>query len=152
VTTSATSTGAPTVLTCPHCGKKNRVPAVAPGAPRCGNCHNPLPWVVNADDSSFHDVVETASLPVLVDLWAPWCGPCRMVTPILEQLAAEFAGRIKLVKVNADESPATSQRFAVMGIPTLLLLSQGEERARQVGAAPADVLRKWLDSSLQERP
>jgi thioredoxin 2 len=137
-----------TVVTCPNCGSKNRVPAAADGVPRCGKCHQPLPWVVDAGDDDFTTVAEKASIPVLVDLWAPWCGPCRMVSPVLEQLATEMAGRIKLVKVNADEAPRLSQRFEVQAIPTLLLMSGGEVIARQVGAAPANVLRSWLEQSL----
>jgi thioredoxin 2 len=137
-----------TVVTCPNCGSKNRVPAAADGVPRCGKCHQPLPWVVDAGDDDFTAVAEKASIPVLVDLWAPWCGPCRMVSPVLEQLATEMAGRIKLVKVNADEAPRLSQRFEVQAIPTLLLMSGGEVIARQVGAAPANVLRNWLEQSL----
>jgi thioredoxin 2 len=133
---------------CPHCGRRNRVPAVATGTPRCGNCHEPLPWIVNASDADFADVAEKSAVPILVDLWAPWCGPCRMVSPALEQLAGERAGRIKLVKVNVDESPRLQQRFGVQSIPTLMLLRGGEVIARQVGAAPADMLRSWIDGAL----
>ena len=89
------------IVECSNCHTKNRVPAVAHGVPRCGKCHEPLRWVVNATDADFASVVEAATVPVLVDIWAPWCGPCRMVSPALEQLAGEFAGRMKLVKVNA---------------------------------------------------
>ncbi len=137
-----------TVVTCENCGKKNRLPVAAGGAPRCGNCHRPLPWVVDAGDDTFAQVVEQASLPVLVDLWAPWCGPCRMVSPVLQHLAGELAGKLKLVKVNADEAPQTSARFEVQAIPTLLLIHRGEVVARQVGAAPAPALRSWLAEAL----
>jgi thioredoxin 2 len=109
-----------------------------------------LPWIVAADDDSFPDIADNATIPVLVDVWAPWCGPCRAVTPVLEELARELAGRVKLVKVNADEAPRTSERFLVRGIPTLVFLDHGQEIDRQVGAAPADVLRKWLKHALQE--
>ncbi len=91
-----------TKVECRNCGAKNRVPAVAEGTPRCGKCSTPLPWVVDANDDEFHAVVDESSLPVLVDVWAPWCGPCRMVSPALEKLAGELAGNLKLVKVNAD--------------------------------------------------
>jgi thioredoxin 2 len=136
------------VVVCPNCGRKNRVPAAANGRPRCGRCHNPLPWVAEADDESFGERVEHAGLPVLVDLWAPWCGPCRAVSPALENLARDRAGRVKLVKVNVDESPATASRFGVQGIPTLLVLYRGTVVARQTGAAPEQALRQWLDRAL----
>jgi thioredoxin 2 len=133
---------------CPKCGKKNRVPVVASGTPRCGNCKAPLPWVVDAGDSSFSAVADDSSLPVLVDLWAPWCGPCRKVSPVLEQLASDLAGRIKLVKVDSDVAPQVSRRFEVQAIPTLVLLDRGRVVARQIGAAPADALRRWLEQAL----
>jgi thioredoxin 2 len=136
------------LIKCPHCGRRNRVPAAASGTPRCGNCHQPLPWIVNAGDGSFAEVAEKSTVPVLVDLWAPWCGPCRMVSPALAQLATERAGSLKLVKVNVDESPRLQQRFDIQSIPTLMLLRGGQVIARQVGAAPADALRSWLDRSL----
>jgi thioredoxin 2 len=136
------------VIACPNCGRRNRVPAAASGTPRCGNCHKPLPWIVNAGDDDFAEVAEHASVPALVDLWAPWCGPCRMVSPALEQLATEMAGKLKLVKVNVDDSPKLQQRFAVQAIPTLLLLRNGAVAARQTGAAPASALRAWLERGL----
>jgi thioredoxin 2 len=137
------------LIRCPHCGKRNRVPAVANGTPRCGNCHRPLPWIVDAGDDTFAAVAEAASVPVLVDLWAPWCGPCRMVSPALAQLATEMAGQIKLVKVNVDNSPRLQQRFSVQSIPTELLLRDGQVAARQVGAPPVPQLRSWLEHALQ---
>jgi thioredoxin 2 len=91
-----------------------------------------------------------AALPVLVDLWAPWCGPCRMVSPALERLAHSYAGRVKLVKVNVDVSPEVASRFEVQGIPTLLMLQRGQPVARQVGAAPEAVLKSWLDDALSK--
>jgi thioredoxin 2 len=138
----------PKVVACENCGHKNRIPAAAKGSPRCGNCHKPLPWIVDAGDDSFAAVVEQATIPVLVDIWAPWCGPCRMVSPALEQLAKEKAGEIKLVKVDADQNPQISRRFEIQAIPTLLVFRGGELLARQVGAAPARVLRTWLDEAL----
>ena len=137
------------LVRCPHCGRRNRVPATAVGIPRCGNCHRPLPWIVDTGDEGFAEVAERASVPVLIDLWAPWCGPCRMVSPALEQLAAEMAGRLKLVKVNVDESPKLQQRFGVQAIPTLMVLRDGRVAARQAGAAPAPALRAWLEQTLQ---
>ena len=137
------------VVRCENCGRRNRVPATATGTPHCGNCHKPLPWTVDAGDEDFAEVAEQASVPVLVDLWAPWCGPCRMVSPALAQLAGELAGRVKLVKVNVDEAPMLQQRFGVQAIPTLMVLRKGQVIARQAGAAPAPALRAWLEQALQ---
>ncbi|MFI7670119.1 thioredoxin family protein [Nocardia sp. NPDC049526] len=140
-----------TQVKCPHCGKTNRVPAAAAtGTPRCGNCHEPLPWIVAADDDDFGAVAEDGAVPVLVDLWATWCRPCLMVSPALEQLATERAGQLKLVKVDVDAAPRTAQRFAVRAVPTLLVLQHGEVLARQAGAAQVPELRRWLDQALAE--
>ncbi len=143
---------AATVVTCGNCGKRNRVSAVGDGVPRCGNCRQPLPWIAEADDSSFAEIADAARLPVLVDLWAPWCGPCRMVSPVLETIARERAGQLKLVKVNSDVAQEVSRRFEVQAIPTLVLMRNGQVIDRQVGAAPAPALRSWLDRSLPASP
>src|ERR1700733_272492 len=92
------------VVRCDTCGTKNRVPAGATGTPKCGKCGAALPWVTEAGDADYEEVVAAAHVPVLIDLWAEWCGPCRMVSPVLEQLAHQLAGRIKLVKINVDSS------------------------------------------------
>lgn len=107
-----------------------------------------LPWIAKADDETFAEVVEESATPVLLDLWAPWCGPCRQVSPALEQLAGRFAGKVKLVKVNVDESPQTAMRFDVKGIPTLMVMRGSRILARQTGAAPEPHLRAWLESVL----
>ena len=137
------------IVTCPHCGRKNRLPAAAEGVPRCGNCRQPLPWVVDAGDDDFAEVAERADVLVLVDMWATWCGPCRQVSPALEQVAKERAGRVKLVKVDVDAAPKLSDRFTVQAVPTLMLLRDGRVVARRTGAAPAQVLRKWVDDALR---
>jgi thioredoxin 2 len=136
------------LIKCEHCGQTNRVPAAARGTPRCGKCHQPLPWIADADDTTFGDVAEAARIPVIVDLWAPWCGPCRTVSPALEQLARDLAGQVKLVKVNVDASPQVSERFGVQAIPTLLMLRGGKVAARQTGAVPLAALRAWAEKAL----
>ena len=104
--------------------------------------------MVDTSDADFTAVADESTIPVLVDLWAPWCGPCRMVSPALEQLATELAGTIKLVKVNADDAPQLSRRFEVQAIPTLVLMHHGKGVDKQVGAAPAPALRSWLREHL----
>jgi thioredoxin 2 len=130
----------------------NRVPAAARGKPRCGNCKAFLPWIADAGDEDFAEIAEQATIPVLVDLWAAWCGPCRMVSPALEQLAKEKAGQLKLVKVDIERAPKLAQRFSVQAVPTLMVLYQGEVIARQPGAAPVDALRRWLDGAIARIP
>jgi thioredoxin 2 len=137
------------LVSCPSCGKTNRVPAQSTGRPRCGSCKADLPWIVSAGDADFAHIAEQSPVPVLVDFWADWCGPCRMVSPVLDKLARERPGLIKLVKVDVDKAPNLSRRFDVQAIPTLMVLMDGKVAARQAGAAPAEVLRKWLDSALQ---
>ncbi|MFF0267157.1 thioredoxin [Kribbella sp. NPDC004536] len=137
------------VVKCPHCGQKNRVASGGSGKPVCGKCGKALPWIVDGGDSDFFEVVESSTTPVLVDVWAPWCGPCRMVSPVLEKLAAEKAGELKLVKINADEAPDLSRRFDIRSIPTLMVFRSGRPVATYTGAAPATVLRPWLEKALK---
>ena len=124
------------------------MPRAARGVPRCASCHASLAWLVAADDRDFAAVAEQASVPVLVDLWAPWCGPCRMVAPAVERVARELAGHLKAVKVNVDESPAVAARYQAKSIPTLILLRDGQEIGRQVGALPADRLLDWARTAV----
>jgi len=133
------------IVNCTDCGKKNRVPAVATGRPRCAHCHHDLPWFAEAGDADFTDVVERSPLPVVVDLWAPWCGPCRMISPALEDVATRLRGRMKLVKVNVDDSPSTAARFGVQGIPTLLVFRDGQLLDTSVGARGATELQAWIE-------
>ena len=139
-----------TIVACPSCGTRNRVPRGGSGRVRCSRCHADLPWLVEADDASFDDAVRSSRLPVLVDIWAAWCGPCRMISPVVEQLSRDLAGRLKVVKVDADRSPGVSQRHGVSAIPTLLLYRDGAEVSRQVGAVPAAQLRSWVESALPQ--
>ena len=136
------------VITCRHCGTRNRVPAVAAGTPSCPQCKNPLPWIATAGDDDFDAVADSSKIAVLVDLWAPWCGPCRQVTPVLEQIANDQAGKVKLVKVNVDNSPMIATRFDARSIPTMVLLKDGQTIGRQVGALPAAQLKRWLAAGL----
>ena len=137
------------VIECPNCGRKNRVPAAAAGVPQCGHCHQPLPWTAEAGDDDFPDVAERANVLVLVDMWATWCGPCRQVSPALEQVARDLAGQVKLVKVDVDKAPKVSERFTIQAVPTLMLIRDGKVVARRAGAAPASALRSWVDNFLR---
>lgn len=136
------------ITTCPSCGTKNRLPASVTGRPRCAKCRTDLPWSVDADDATFDDATAT-KLPVLVDLWAPWCGPCRQLSPVLETIAREQAGKLKLVKVNVDHSPKLMRQFSARSIPTLVLLKGGKQVGRQVGAQPITPLRRWVESNVR---
>lgn len=127
------------VLRCVSCGAMNRIRPRATGVPTCGRCGQALPWLVDATDASF-DVEADAAPLVLVDLWAPWCGPCRFVSPILEELARDHRGRLKVVKVNVDDNPVTAQRYQAFSIPTIMVLRGGETLDRIVGALTKEQL------------
>jgi thioredoxin 2 len=131
------------IVTCPNCGKRNRLASRAEGVPRCAVCHHLLPWIVPADADSF-DAEIAASVPVLIDFWAPWCGPCRWVEPAVEEVANAKAGHLKVVKLNIDEAPAIASRYAVQSIPALIVLRDGNELDRLIGAAPKPQLEAWL--------
>src|SRR5262249_54969822 len=103
---------------------------------------------VHVTDANFAELVERSPSPVLLDLWAPWCGPCKMIAPALEELAAEYAGRVRVAKLNVDENPYTSERFNVGGIPTLLVLKAGREIDRIVGAVPKAEIARRLQKAI----
>jgi thioredoxin 2 len=138
------------LIRCPSCGATNRVPQekVERGlVPRCGRCKALLPVQskpVTVTDATFAAEVERSPVPVLLDLWAPWCGPCRMIAPVIEELAWEMAGRVKFAKLNVDENPATAARFKVSSIPTLLILKGGQETDRIVGVQPKSEIARRL--------
>lgn len=138
------------VIACPSCGTKNRLPVVAKGHPRCASCKQDLPWLVEAGDSEFDAAVDTSAL-VVVDLWAPWCGPCRMIAPTLEKLSQELAGQVKIVKVNVDESPVTATRYQAQSIPMLLVMDGGRVIDAMIGVQPAPMLRSRIAGALARR-
>jgi thioredoxin 2 len=135
------------ILRCHSCGARNRVPVASAGKPRCAKCKTDLRWVANVDDATFDDIVKESPVPVVADFWAPWCGPCKMIAPALEELADERAGALRIVKVNVDENPGLSGRFRTQSIPTLVLLEDGKETSRQIGALPKHAIGSWIDQA-----
>ncbi|HNQ77736.1 MAG TPA: thioredoxin [Acidobacteriota bacterium] len=105
-------------------------------------------FVIEVNDSNFDSEVTNSSLPVFLDFWAPWCGPCRMVAPVVDELAGEMKGKVKFAKVNIDESPNTASRFGIMSIPTLLVVKGGQIVGQQVGAVPKSTLKSMIENSL----
>jgi len=140
----------PQLIRCPNCGATNRVPLekiVQRLQPICGRCKAALPIYdkpMTVTDATFAVEVERSPLLVLLDMWAPWCGPCRMVAPVIEEMAAEMAGRARVAKLNVDDNPARAARFGVQSIPTLLVLKGGQELDRIVGVQPKNVILQRL--------
>lgn len=135
------------LITCPHCLTRNRVPDERTTEdPSCGRCGKAVldGRVHELDEAGFEAVVSGSELPVLADFWAPWCGPCRMMAPQFEEAARRLKGRALLVKVNSDEAPRLSQRFAIRSIPTLIQFQQGQELQRVSGALQSSQILAWL--------
>ena len=144
------------IVPCPNCGTKNRVDERAAPKAVCGKCGTRLPAARAAEkpqpvsDASFAlDVIDASTArPVLVDAWAEWCGPCRMIAPVLDQLAAESAGRYKVAKLNVDENPRTSAQFNIRSIPTLLIFKNGKLVDQLIGAQPKPAIEARLKAHL----
>ena len=131
------------IIGCPPCSARNRVGPIARGVPRCPRCKSNLPWVVDANTDTF-TAETTASVPVVVDFWAAWCGPCRMISPVLADLAKRHAGDLKVVKVDVDANRGLDTRFGAQSIPLLVVIRDGQEIDRVVGALPRAALEQRL--------
>lgn len=138
-------------LTCLTCGAKNAVPADRTTAnPKCGTCGDALAdgKVAEVKLADLERAVRNDGLPMVVDLWAPWCGPCRAMAPEFAKAAGEMKGRVRFVKINTDQNPDAAVRYSIRGIPALLMFDQGRERARRAGAQRAPELMAWINQSL----
>jgi thioredoxin 2 len=144
------------LIKCPSCGATNRVPRekiVSGKKAICGRCKTPLVETspIAVTDATFASSVERSPLPVLLDLWAPWCGPCLTIAPVVEELARSYAGRLRVAKLNVDENPQISARFRVQSIPTLLILEDGREIDRLIGAQPRTAIEAAIARALQRQ-
>ena len=138
-------------IVCGHCGQINRLPTDRPATDaRCGACRQPLfdGHPIEVDEQAFARHVAHSDVPILVDVWAPWCGPCRAMAPMFERAAKELEPKVRLLKLNADKAPAVSSRFAIKGIPTLLLMRDGKEISRRSGAMDTKTIVAWTMDGL----
>jgi thioredoxin 2 len=139
------------IMTCPSCAQRNRV-AFAAREARCGRCKTslsaPSEPIEVSDSGAFDALVRAARLPIVVDFWAPWCGPCRMVAPEIARVAASNAGRIIVVKVNTDALPDLGERFRIRSIPTMTVMADGKEVARTTGARPAAEIESFVNGAV----
>jgi thioredoxin 2 len=139
-------------IPCPHCHMLNRVPSERRGeGGRCGKCHRPLfaGQPVNLDAAHFDRHAGASDVPLLVDFWAAWCGPCRAMAPVVESAARDFEPRLRVAKVDTDAEPDLAARYHIQAIPTMILIRGGQELARHSGAMPAGALRGWVEQHLR---